>query len=156
MEEASVAINVVTNADQGQAIQLTAEPVLGETGLFEAVYVPRQDGNYIATSVVTNAEGLKIGEAQTGWVVDREAHEFSSIKTNRPLLEAIARQTGGRIVDLAELDSFARNLPHHEAPISEAWVKPLWDLRGILPAIFLFVLFCFIGEWALRRWKGMP
>ena len=156
MADASVAINIVTSADREQAIQCAAEPVLGETGLFEAVYVPRQDGSYIAESVVTDAEGLKIGEAQTGWVVDREAHEFSSIKTNRPLLEAVARRTGGRVVDLAELDSFARNLPHYEAPISEVWIKPLWDLRGILPAIFVFVLICFIGEWALRRWKGMP
>ena len=156
MEDASVAINIVTSADREQTIQCAAESVLGETGLFEAVYVPRQDGSYIAESVVTDAEGLKIGEAQTGWVVDREAHEFSSIKTNRPLLEAVARRTGGRVVDLAELDSFARNLPHHEAPISEVWIKPLWDLRGILPAIFVFVLICFIGEWALRRWKGIP
>ena len=93
---------------------------------------------------------------ETGWVVDREAQEFRSIKTNRPLLETIARQTGGRVVQLDALDSFARDLPHRDAPITEVWIKPLWDLRGVLPAIFVFVLTCFIGEWALRRWKGMP
>lgn len=156
MEEASVVINVEASDVQVEKIQLTAEPVLSDTGLFEAVYVPRQDGHYLARAVVTDTEGLKIDEAEAGWVVDREAHEFSSIKANRPLLETIARQTGGRIVELDDLDSFARNLPHVEAPISEAWVKPLWDLRGMLPAIFAFVLLCFIGEWALRRWKGMP
>ncbi len=156
MEEASVVINVEASGAQEDKIQLTAEPVLSETGLFEAVYVPRHDGNYVAKAVVTDAEGLKIDEAEAGWIVDREAYEFSSIKANRPLLEAIARQTGGRVVELNGLDSFARNLPHIEAPISEAWIKPLWDLRGMLPAIFVFVLLCFIGEWALRRWKGMP
>jgi len=155
-EEASVVINIEASAAEEEKIQLTAEPVLSETGLFEAVYVPRHDGSYVAKAVVTDADGLKIDEAQTGWVVDRQAHEFSSIKANRPLLEAIARQTGGRVVELDALDSFARNLPHHDVPISEAWIKPLWDLRGILPAVFVFVLICFIGEWALRRWKGMP
>jgi len=156
MEEASVVIDVMASDTQEEKIQLTAESVLSETGLFEAVYVPRHDGHYFAKAVVTDAEGLKIDEAEAGWVVDREAHEFSSIKANRSLLETIARQTGGRMVELQDLDSFARNLPHVEAPISEAWIKPLWDLRGMLPAIFAFVLLCFIGEWALRRWKGMP
>jgi hypothetical protein len=53
------------------------------------------------------------------------------------------------------LDKFARSLPHREVPITETWVRPLWDLPGIQPAIFLFALACFIAEWALRRWKGI-
>jgi len=154
IEDASVAIEA--SDSQGQKVQLTAEPVLSETGLFEAMYVPRVDDSYVAKAVVTDAAGLKAGEAEAGWVVDREAHEFRSIGTNRPLLETIARQTGGRIVDLDDLDSFARSLPHRNAPISEVWIKPLWDLPGMLPTIFVFVLMCFLGEWALRRWKGMP
>jgi hypothetical protein len=154
IENASVTIE--TSDAKGQEIRLTAEPVLSETGLFEAVYVPRIDGSYVAKAIVTDADGLKIGEAEAGWIVDREAYEFQSIKTNRSLLEAIARQTGGRVVELDALDRFARNLPHHDAPITDVWIKPLWDLRGMLPAIFVFILICFIGEWALRRWKGMP
>jgi uncharacterized membrane protein len=154
MDDASVTIEA-SNA-QGQTVQLTAEPVLTEAGLFEAVYVPRADGSYVAKAVVTDADGLKIDEVEAGWVVDREAQEFRSIRTNRPLLETIARQTGGRVVELDALDSFARSLPHHAAPITDVWVKPLWDLRGVLPAIFVLVLVAFIGEWALRRWKGMP
>jgi uncharacterized membrane protein len=154
MEDASVTIEASDSQDQ--RVQLTAEPVLSETGLFEAVYVPRQDGSYVAKAVVTDAEGLKIGEAETGWVVDREALEYRSIKTNRPLLEAIARRTGGRVVQLGVLDSFARSLPHRDVPITDVWIKPLWDLRGILPAVFGFVLICFLAEWSLRRWKGMP
>jgi len=27
---------------------------------------------------------------------------------------------------------------------------------GPIPAIFVFIVICFVGEWALRRWKGMP
>ncbi len=59
-------------------------------------------------------------------------------------------------MEAGELDQFARSLPHRAAPITETWVRPLWDLPGIQPAIFLFALSCFIAEWALRRWRGMP
>jgi hypothetical protein len=59
-------------------------------------------------------------------------------------------------VELDELGKFARDLPHQKAPISEVWAKPLWDLPGVLPAAFLFALGCFLAEWGLRRWKGLP
>ncbi|RPH88217.1 MAG: hypothetical protein EHM75_04105 [Desulfobacteraceae bacterium] len=60
------------------------------------------------------------------------------------------------MIEAGELDKFARSLPRREAPISETWVRPLWDLPGMQPAIFLFALACLVAEWALRRWKGMP
>jgi uncharacterized membrane protein len=154
MDDVSIAIEIRDPNDQ--TVKLSAQPVLSETGLFEAVYVPRRDGSYYARAVVTDADGLELGDAETGWTVDLEAREFQSIRTNRPLLEKIAHQTGGRIVELDALDSFARNLPGMNAPVMDTWIRPLWDLRGIMPAVFLFVLICFVGEWALRRWKGMP
>jgi hypothetical protein len=97
-----------------------------------------------------------LGVAAGGWAADLEAREFQSVQTNRPLLERIARQTGGRLVELDQLDDFARRLPHRDVPITEAWTKPLWDLPGVLPTVFALVLISFITEWALRRRKGMP
>jgi len=154
MDNVSVAIEV--REPKGQKVQLTAEPVLTESGLFEATHIPRSNGGYFARAVVTDANGLELGDAKTGWSVDLEANEFRSIGTNRPLLERIANQTGGSVIELDALDEFANNLPNRAAPITDTWVKPLWDLPGVLPAIFLFVLICFAGEWTLRRWKGMP
>jgi len=154
MDNVSVAIEVREPRDQ--KLQLTAEPVLTESGLFEATYIPRYNGSYFARAVVTEADGVEVGDAETGWAVDLEAHEFQSIRTNRPLLERIARQTGGKIIELDALEDFVRSLPSRDVPIMDTWIKPLWDLRGILPATFLFILTCFAGEWALRRWKGMP
>lgn len=161
VENVSVAIEVST--PEAQKVQLNAEPAMSgstpqdsEAGLFEAVYVPHCDGSYMARAVVTDADGLQAGDAQVGWTVDLEAKEFRSIGTNRSLLEKIAQQTGGRMVELDALSRFARDLPGRKAPITETWITPVWDLKGIMPAFFLLALMCFIGEWALRRWKGMP
>jgi uncharacterized membrane protein len=154
---ATNALDQAAGADGSpRSVQLTAMPVPAERGLFEAVYLPRTSGGYVAQVTVAGTDGTKLGEAQTGWTVDLEAREYESLKVNQPLLERIARQTGGRLVAAGELDRFARRLPHRAVPISETWVRPLWDVPGIQPALFLFALSCFIAEWALRRWKGMP
>jgi uncharacterized membrane protein len=154
VENAAVAITV--REPGGQEVRLTTEPSEAESGLFEATYVPRRSGGYRAQAAVTSYEGGELGEAAGGWAADLEAREFQSVQTNRPLLERIARQTGGRLVELDQLADFARRLPHRDVPITEAWTKPLWDLPGVLPTVFAMVLISFIVEWALRRKKGMP
>ena len=50
-----------------------------------------------------------------------------------------------------KLDDFATALPNRQAPIMEDVSAPLWNRS----AVFLFALACFIGEWGLRRWKGL-
>ena len=154
VDNVSVVIEVREPGDR--QVRLAAEPVLSQAGLFEAIYVPHQSGGYYARAIVADAEATQLGIAETGWAVDLEAHEFRSIRANGALMEKVARQTSGRVVELDKLNDFARSLPNRKAPITAAWMKPLWDLPGVLPAVFLFVLCCFVGEWALRRWKGMP
>ena len=152
--------NIIVNAEvldsQYQQTRLTAEPVLNESGIYEATYIPRTNGGYFARATVTDSEKNEVGNAEAGWAADLEALEFQSIKTNRPLLEKIAQQTGGRVIELNELNNFSRSFLSENVPITETWIRPLWDLRGISPIIFFAILLFFAGEWALRRWKGMP
>lgn len=154
MDGVSAAVEV--RDPQGEKVRLTAEPVPTEAGLFEAVYIPRRSGGYYAAVAVADAEAIQLGTAETGWAVDLEAQEFRSIRPNRALLEKIARQTSGQVIEISELEDFARSLPARNAPITTTWVKPLWDLPGVLPALFLLILICFAGEWALRRRRGLP
>jgi len=101
---------------------------------------------------VTNAVGAEAGRAEAGWSTDLAAEEFRSLKPNRALLEAIARQTGGEVIPASGLEEFARRLPHRQAPVMEAWTFPLWHT----PVMFALALACLLAEWGLRRWKGMP
>jgi len=154
MDGVSVAVEV--RDPQGEKVRLTAEPVPTEAGLFEAAYVPRISGGYYASVTVAGSEATQLGAAETGWAVDLDAQEFRSIRPNLALLERIARQTSGQVIELGELDDFARGLPARNAPVTTTWIKPLWDLPGVLPALFLIILICFAGEWALRRRRGLP
>ncbi len=132
-------------------VRLPAEPANREPGLYEATYLPRETGGYLVEAVVTDPAGAELGRAQAGWTSDPAAEEFASLQPNRPLLERLAQQTGGRIVTTGELDQFATALPNRQAPIMEDVTAPLWNRS----AVFLFALACFLGEWALRRTKGL-
>ena len=133
-------------------LRLRAEPSLSEPGLYQATYVPRLTGGYKATATVTNSEGAAVGRALAGWTMDLAADEFRSLTPNVDLLKSIAQKTGGEIVAANQLDQFVRGLPHRHAPIMESSTFPLWHT----PAMFGLALFCFLAEWGLRRWKGMP
>ncbi len=154
MDNVSVSIDV--REPGGSSVKLRAEPVMTESGLFAATYVPRQSGGYLAEATVTDVNGIEMEKATAGWAVDLEGREFQSVGTNRPLLQRVARQTGGRVIPIDQLGRFAVDLPHREVPITEVWTKPLWDLPGVLPGVFVLVVICFVVEWALRRRKGLP
>ncbi|HWX19966.1 MAG TPA: glutamine amidotransferase [Candidatus Binatia bacterium] len=137
---------------QTNALRLQAEPSAEEPGLYQTTYVPRSAGGYEAVVGVTNAAGEEVGHATAGWSTDLAAEEFRSLTPNVALLQSIARKTGGQVISAEKLDQFARSLPHRHAPVMEAWTYPLWHT----PAMFGFALVCFLSEWGLRRWKGMP
>jgi hypothetical protein len=146
---------VMTDSAPGavtNSIRLRTEPSAVEAGLYQAIYVPRLTGGYKATAFVTNGVGLEVGRAEAGWSTDLAAEEFRSLTPNVALLESIARKTGGEIIPAGKLDDFARNLPHRQAPVMDSWTFPIWHT----PVMFAFALACFISEWGLRRWKGMP
>lgn len=166
LDNASVALTVRTVSDAPPAtastnqaaapagtnsIRLTVEPALTEPGVYQATFVPRETGAYLAETVVTDGAGVEVGSAQAGWTADPAAEEFRSLRPNRALLETIARGTGGEVIDAAKLDQFVSGLPNRKAPITESWSNPLWNR----PAVLLFALACLALEWGLRRWKGM-
>lgn len=133
------------------SIRLSSEPSLEEAGVYEALYVVREPGAYQAEAVVVDADGVEVGRAVAGWTSEPAADEFRSLKPNRALLETLARNTGGQMVEADQLEAFARRLPSLKAPITEAWSLPLWHRASV----FVLALLCFVAEWGLRRLNGL-
>ncbi|MBP8256575.1 MAG: hypothetical protein KAX37_04575, partial [Opitutaceae bacterium] len=136
---------------QPTTVRLRAEPSPGEAGLYTASFVPRSNGGFRATALVTSPSGAETGRATSGWSTDLAAEEFRSLTPNFSLLETIARQTGGAVIRAADLDSFVRELPAKTAPVMETRARPLWHT----PLMFALALACLAAEWGLRRWKGL-
>lgn len=133
-------------------ITLTADASTNESGMYEATFVPREAGGYRVEATVTNDANAVVGAAANGWTSDLVAAEFRDLKPNLELMEQLAQKTGGKVLQPAQLDSFARDLPLQKAPVTELSTLPLWHT----PFMFLFALGCFVAEWGIRRWRGLP
>ncbi|MEM1296280.1 MAG: hypothetical protein AAGH89_13010, partial [Verrucomicrobiota bacterium] len=131
--------------------KLFAEPSLEEPGLFVAEFVCAEAGAYHIKTIVDDAEGIRLGEAEAGWTWNPAAEEFARLQANQGFLTELADKTGGRVLAMAELEEFVKTLPEMEVPLTETWARPLWHQ----PWIFLLVILLFASEWALRRWKGL-
>ena len=146
----TITVDPVGGSDTNR-VQLTAEAVATEAGVFETTFVPRQTGGYRAEATVVDSNGQVVGHSVAGWASDPLADEFRNLQPNRALLENLARQTGGELITPENLSSFVGSLKTKRAPIQETVSTPIWDK----PLVFLFALACFVGEWGLRRMRGL-
>ncbi len=126
------------------AARLTADASATEPGLYEATYIPRETGGYLAEAVVTDSTGAEVGRAEAGGRRIPAAEEFRSLRPNRALMEQIARQTGGQVIAADKLDDFAAGLPNRKAPVTE-------DLDVIRSGI---VRRCFCLRWPVSSPSG--
>jgi hypothetical protein len=155
VDNATVTVEIESVLSDGSppiSLKLVAQPSTSEAGLAETTFVPRNAAAFRAKATAVNASGSTEGTALTGWVSDPAAAEFSSMVPNRAAMEDLARRTGGKVLKLDELDSWASALPSEKAPVMETWTQPLWHT----PWIFLLSIACLCGEWAWRRTHGLP
>jgi uncharacterized membrane protein len=149
LDNATVTITVSTPDDK--TVTLTAAPSQNKAGVYVASYQPRVAGGYRAQVVALAPDGSEIGRRETGWVADPETKEFQSLTPNRTLLQEIAKKTSGEVIELSGIRGFVNSLPSRKIPVTEPWIFPLWHQWSV----FCFAAACLIGEWGLRRWKGL-
>jgi hypothetical protein len=150
LDNATVTVKVKT--PEGRDVELTADASSSRAGEYLATFVPRAAGAYRANVVVNAPDGSEVGRRESGWAVEPDTEEFRTLPANRALLARIAQETGGEVVEPGDLESFVASLPNRKIPITEAWTYPLWHQWGV----FAFAIACLVGEWGLRRWKGLP
>ncbi|MEZ0389899.1 MAG: hypothetical protein ACAI34_22665, partial [Verrucomicrobium sp.] len=147
-DDASVKLEI-TEAD-GTKLNLAAEPSSAEAGLFEAATHASRTGAYRVKATVQDGAGKTVGETTTGWALNPAAEEFASLTPNRPLLEKLAQWSGGKVLEVADLESWAAALPQATLPLMETRSEPLWNRWWIL----LLIVGLLGTEWWMRRRQG--
>jgi len=149
-DNASVGIEVITADDK--KIELTGDPSDNEPGLYVANFVSGEPGVYRAVVSATADDGSEIEQRESGWVSDPDSDEFQSLEPNRQFLEALAKRSGGEVIELDGLEQFVDSLEHREVPITETRSIPWWHRWPI----FAIAIGLLVFEWGIRRLKGLP
>jgi hypothetical protein len=85
-------------------------------------------------------------------VASRGPVELAETTLNRPLLEAVAALSGGRVVEPAAAAELAALFPEAAAPRLELRETPLWDHW----LVFVLLGLILAAEWYFRRKWGLP
>ena len=141
----------VTVSDH-KAVDLQSEPSVRTPGQHSATFVPRNPGAYRVKAFVTGPDGTPVGEREAGWTMEPQTEEFRSLTVNRDFLQRMATDTGGEVIRIDRLEDFVASLPNRKIPVVETWTYPIWNRWPV----FLLAVGCLAGEWALRRWRGLP
>jgi len=136
---------------------LTTTPSHDTAGVQTSDYKNAETGTYLAEASVRgfNSAGSKDYQqaltAEIGWTVNSLHKEFKSITPDLSSMQALAENTGGQILTIDDLEDFTKNLDTIPLPFEETRTEPLTKNAFWI----LIALTCFIGEWALRRWKKL-
>jgi hypothetical protein len=117
----------------------------GQPDLFAASFVADHEGEF--TAHVKSAAG----ERDRRFAVKAPRVEMEDVSVNRPLLNRLALETGGRVLTLADAPTELARIPSLERKTIDPTSNPLTN--GWLPLIIFVVLIT--GEWVLRKVYGM-
>jgi hypothetical protein len=121
-----------------------------ESNRFEGSYVPDHPGSYLLT-----ADGLppRSGkrEVSAAILVRRPDLEARRPEADHEALDRIASATGGRVLDLDQLETEFATIRDRSVQIPDDITEPLWDSKL---ALMLFVLLISI-EWVVRKACGL-
>jgi hypothetical protein len=146
-----VKVEVTATADSGESVPVRVEP----SG--------RGDGRY-SVNVQTATPGLyrielkaRAGDRELPGAMahvrreDGVSEQFSAYQ-HRPMLERIARETGGRYWPLDQISELPEAIRYSRAGMVERQTLDLWNM----PLAFLLLALLKLVEWLLRRhWRRL-
>jgi hypothetical protein len=115
---------------------------------------PQEEGLYrveITARRIDSKQPITLAPAQTSFVAGPLHREAREAAQNRELLKRIAAETGGGYYSSSEVDKLINDITHKEGAGSIKMSYDLWDM----PINFLLVLGLAMGEWFIRKRKGL-
>ncbi|MGO9466128.1 MAG: VWA domain-containing protein [Isosphaeraceae bacterium] len=124
-----------------------------DPGMLTATFPAQQAGAYTLRIVPVAAADLGSGVrvSTTTFRVDPPKREIDEPSLNRPLLTELARLTGGRVFDLAEVQHLDEAISMREITRTLENRDELWDA----PLFYVTIILSLTVEWVLRKINRM-
>jgi hypothetical protein len=128
---------------------LRFEKAADDPSLLTATFPAAQAGAYSLRIVPTTAAtaGSDIRASTTTFRVEPPKREIDEPSLNRPLLAELARLTGGRVFDVADVRELDAAIPMREVTRTLETRDELWDA----PLFYVTIVTCLTIEWLLRK-----
>ncbi|MCC6509907.1 MAG: hypothetical protein IT423_12420, partial [Pirellulaceae bacterium] len=139
----NAAFEVSVMPPNGKLVPVDVAPDREQAGLYLANFWSQLDGPYVVSVKATGADGAPISEVESGWTAEPSAMEFRSLVPNLAELTSLAKDSGGEVIDIDQLDTFVASLPTRQVPITETRLEPLWHRTSWL----LLTVMCLCAEW---------
>jgi hypothetical protein len=166
-DKVSIGVRYTDPAALAEASELTAEleiaggppeplrfeRAVDDPGLLTAAFPAQQAGAYSLKIVPVAAADLGSGVrvSTTTFRVDPPKREIDEPSLNRPLLTELARLTGGRVFDLAEVQRLDDAISMREVTRTIENRAELWDA----PLFYVTIILSLTIEWVLRKINRM-
>lgn len=109
------------------------------------------EGDYQLRVRGTAGDGSDVAVQLPLHVASSSEAEMRDVSGDPAMLARIARASGGQYLPIEQIDRLPERLAAVTASESQLIRRPLWNS----PFLFVFVLACFAGEWALRKRLGL-
>jgi uncharacterized membrane protein len=134
----------------GRTSELTAQWTGERDGEYRATVVPDEDGMYQVRAEAKTGE-TSLGSGHGTFRVAPDDAEAFDAALREPLLRRLAEDTGGRYYTDATMARLPEDLQYTERGVTVVEERDLWDM----PALFLALVGCVLGEWFYRRVRGL-
>ena len=136
----------VTVREGDQAPRLLPLQWNGATRHWEAPLTPKAAGEVMVEASYKNAEGTPV-TTRGGFFVRAEGDEAVAVAIRPDLMETLAHETGGRVIDEASAGKILSEIAARSVPVVWKRAIPVWDRWWILVPLLVVI----VAEWLLRR-----
>ncbi len=144
-------VNVTAAADSGDIAPVTVEPSGRDDGRYRLRVQAAVPGMY-RVQMTAKVGDRALGEAETHLRRVDGVREQFGLYQHRPMLERIARETGGRYWALGDLAGLPEAIRYSRAGMVERQTLDLWNM----PLALLLLALLKLSEWMLRRlWRRL-
>ncbi|HXD47277.1 MAG TPA: vWA domain-containing protein [Gemmatimonadaceae bacterium] len=138
------------SSDAGVSRDLPLDWAIDRDGEYRGTFTPDGPGIYTIRIDATLPSGATFGDTSYVRVADLNTEYFDA-EMRAPLLERMAKETGGKFYTPATAGSLAADLALSKHGVTVVNQMDLWDM----PIIFLLLVALVSAEWSYRKMRGL-